>query len=543
VSTLAHPSLLSSTVILINPTTMALKKAKPSINDQTIINRWATTKHHDEVHDAGTSGKESTSISYSMMIYFAVSLCFLVVQNSATFVEALIPVQNQVKELRDLYISQDNLDKATRTILQRRHIVDFADEKSHTNSLHSDDNHYDLLFQSFAQTICRANAVPRKELWETWAVALYIQDYFPNCRRIADLACGHGLLSWALLVLDNRRTAVCVDKRMPLSADKIFHAMIQEYPQLESHWDFVESSLDAITTSSAAAKPPQNEGTLLCGIHACGVLSDQIISLAIDGNLPAVLLPCCYMKKSLQGKEREEYDRLAANNANVDDADNKDNTLAEFINLQRIKRLEQAGYHVEQHSIPEEFTPQNTIILAAPPARPPTAKIHHQERTAPTQFYKRYLPPLVPVPIDDTEKSKRLVRKLAGRKAAMKRKSPPPPSLCVSLAMPREQSLHVTPSTLAGLVHEVLTGQQDATSRTTEATTRSTHTTNATVEYADDEAFFHAKSGMFFRTFRVTYHDNNEDWSSTKDRDRAKEIHATISNKIPIAFPGCVVRS
>ena len=56
--------------------------------------------------------------------------------------------------------------------------------------------------------------MPRKELFETWAAALHIDHHFAMNRRIADIAAGHGLLAWSLLLLDEERRS-----RQHLSGD------------------------------------------------------------------------------------------------------------------------------------------------------------------------------------------------------------------------------------------------------------------------------------------------------------------------------------
>ena len=51
---------------------------------------------------------------------------------------------------------------------------------------------------------CDAGVVPRKEFFETYAAAKYIHQCFPKgVYRVADLAAGHGLLSWMLLAMDD----------------------------------------------------------------------------------------------------------------------------------------------------------------------------------------------------------------------------------------------------------------------------------------------------------------------------------------------------
>ena len=61
------------------------------------------------------------------------------------------------------------------------------------------------VFDRFAKIVCNTGVMPTKELFETWSAALYIDQHFATNRRIADVAAGHGLLAWSLLVLDEER--------------------------------------------------------------------------------------------------------------------------------------------------------------------------------------------------------------------------------------------------------------------------------------------------------------------------------------------------
>ena len=63
------------------------------------------------------------------------------------------------------------------------------------------------LFREVACAVCTASVLPRKELYEAWAVATRVDDAFPGYTRVADLAAGHGLLAWLLLLLAWERGA------------------------------------------------------------------------------------------------------------------------------------------------------------------------------------------------------------------------------------------------------------------------------------------------------------------------------------------------
>src|SRR6478752_4005156 len=79
----------------------------------------------------------------------------------------------------------------------------------------------DTLFDRLARAVCTAGCLPRKELYESWEVARRTRRRFRG-GRIVDLAAGHGLLAYALLLLDDTSpSAVCVDVRKPDNAAKL----------------------------------------------------------------------------------------------------------------------------------------------------------------------------------------------------------------------------------------------------------------------------------------------------------------------------------
>jgi hypothetical protein len=397
----------------------------------------------------------------------------------------LPPLASSLKaQLQELIIQHGGAPRQGRDILQPRHAHQFTSDR---------------LFDEFARTCCAANAVPRKELFEAWATALYIDDHFPNSRRVADLACGHGLLSWALLLLGNdlERTAVCVDRRMPGSAEKVAEAVLDRWPHLHGRWDFVESKLNAIEPSST---------TLLCGIHACGALSDQIISLAMQGNAPLALIPCCHSRKIMEKAERQELDSTLV-------LGGCDGGLAGFIDAKRIRRLQGAGFSVDQGEIPEVFTPKNRLILASPPDVPVKIILPLGPIKLPNSAW-------FSVPIGDTAASIATVKSISGREKAKNRKLPLPPCMCVSLFSPQEDVPTLQQLTL--LTNSLFFDTS----------------LDVKVEYTDQEVFRHV-SGRLARTFRIEY---NISKPSILDKEIAKRIHTELRETIPIVFPGCTVR-
>mmetsp|Transcript_25554 Transcript_25554/g.60432 ORF Transcript_25554/g.60432 Transcript_25554/m.60432 type:complete len:458 (-) Transcript_25554:1441-2814(-) len=286
-------------------------------------------------------------------------------------------------------VSELGLDKGPRRKLKVKHMKFFQQQQQQRQAdiddvgiedfqrFSHDHGHVKSRMNELGLMACRTGVVPRKEFLETFAAAVYINEKFPHITRFADVAAGHGLLSWFLLVLSDdigadrpprtkkkkkqkkkKPTAICIDRRMPGSAEKIADVMLEMYPHLKSRWCYVEADLAAIETHPT---------TLLVSVHACGPLSDKIIEMAIDGNAPLALVPCCHTIKVKKG-----YCPHPLINMDVSDVesvartlmkDNNDVTLGDVVDQVRHDTLLKAGYDVEECMLPELFTKQNRLML------------------------------------------------------------------------------------------------------------------------------------------------------------------------------------
>ncbi|HEX5659788.1 MAG TPA: hypothetical protein VFX59_21485, partial [Polyangiales bacterium] len=63
----------------------------------------------------------------------------------------------------------------------------------------------ETLFDRVARVCCEADCLPRKELYESWHVAKRVRRRFRG-GRVIDLACGHGLTAFLLMLLDRSST-------------------------------------------------------------------------------------------------------------------------------------------------------------------------------------------------------------------------------------------------------------------------------------------------------------------------------------------------
>ena len=202
----------------------------------------------------------------------------------------------------------------------------------------------DTLFDRIARAVCEAECLPRKELFEAWEAAKRIRRRMRG-GPVLELAAGHGLLSAMLILLDDTTpAATCVDPMRPPSQERVLAALEKHWPRLKGRVRFAKSRI-------VDAEVP--DGALLVSVHACGVLTDQVLDLAIESRSRVAVLPCCHALGKCD---------LGALSGWMDGA------LA--VDVTRLTRLLQAGFKVYTATIPAEITPQNRLLMGWPENAP-----------------------------------------------------------------------------------------------------------------------------------------------------------------------------
>ncbi len=193
------------------------------------------------------------------------------------------------------------------------------------------------LFDKIARAVCRAGTLPRKELYEAWEMAKRVRRRYRG-GRIIDLACGHGLLAHIMLILDDSsKTAIAVDKKIPLNAGKLSNALITSWPRLKNRVIYKEMPVQEITIL------PDD---IVVSAHACGSLTDLIIDKAIEQHARVAVLPCCHDLKESSTDGLEGW---------------MDKTLA--VDTVRAVRLRSKGYQIVTQKIPNDITPKNRLLM------------------------------------------------------------------------------------------------------------------------------------------------------------------------------------
>lgn len=196
------------------------------------------------------------------------------------------------------------------------------------------------LFDRVARVLCAESCVPRKELYESWEVARRTRRRFRG-GRVVDLACGHGLVGHLMLILDDQSpAALCVDLKLPPSAARVSSALVRAWPRLAGRVTLVEGALEGV---------PLERDDLVVSAHACGSLTDTVLTRATEARARVAVLPCCHDAATCDAGGLLGWLELGA-----------------AVDATRARRLAADGYRITTQTIPEAITPKNRLLLGEP---------------------------------------------------------------------------------------------------------------------------------------------------------------------------------
>ena len=196
------------------------------------------------------------------------------------------------------------------------------------------------LFDKVGRVVSEAECLPRRELYEAWEVARRTRRKFRG-GHVVDLACGHGLVAWLMILLDDTSpSAIAIDSCLPASSRRLADVMTRAWPRLAGR---VELRAERIEDVELAAND------LAIATHACGKLTDDVITRVVAGRAKVALLPCCHDERACDtGGLRGWLD------------------LETAVDATRVARLRAHGYEVHTQTIPRTITTKNRLVLASP---------------------------------------------------------------------------------------------------------------------------------------------------------------------------------
>ena len=204
--------------------------------------------------------------------------------------------------------------------------------------------HYpdDGLLDTIGRAICAVDCLPRKELHEAWEMATRIHTWLAGdpITRVVDLCAGYGLLAQVLLLQRNdlRATALAVDVRPAKNHVLVHDAVVAAFPRLAGRVAFVRARLENVTLDA---------GDLIVSSHACGALSDTVLSRAAALGARVALMPCCH-------RTRRRVDLVGLEDP------------AARIDEERAAWLVERGYDVLVDAIPAKVSGKNRLLLGRP---------------------------------------------------------------------------------------------------------------------------------------------------------------------------------
>lgn len=197
----------------------------------------------------------------------------------------------------------------------------------------------DSLLDTFLQAIAAARLLPIKEVLESCEFFTRIRKS-SRSRIVADLCCGHGLVGvlFALFERDVQRV-VLIDQNEPDSRQKLISIASKVAP-------WVAEKIDNRVAPIGIEDPWIEPGVAIVSAHACGVLSDLCIDIAIESGGPIAILPCCYPRAAC-GAPLALQTQFGLETA---------------FDIDRTYRLEKSGYRMRWGTIPPAITPMNRIL-------------------------------------------------------------------------------------------------------------------------------------------------------------------------------------
>ena len=198
----------------------------------------------------------------------------------------------------------------------------------------------DSLQNKLLKEIAYDHLLPIKEVLESF-------EYFAKIRKkvkaelMCDLCCGHGLLGVLFAVFEKKVSKVyLVDRNEPPSRKKLIAACMKVAPWIEPKLINIK---DKISPESSWLE----EGMAVVSTHACGVLTDLTIDIALKTKGPVAIMPCCYPESKCKAPIALQ------SNLGFETA----------FDIDRTYKLENAGYHVNWSSISSSITPMNRVIV------------------------------------------------------------------------------------------------------------------------------------------------------------------------------------
>jgi len=163
--------------------------------------------------------------------------------------------------------------------------------------------------------------------------------------HVIDLCAGNGLAGFLFACHGLAERTTLVD----ISKPKRFSKIQRLFDKYGLKFDYIEMDIN----SSDIHKKLDFRNSLAIAVHACGDLSDRILHLALDSNLPFALMPCCHENQFAGYSLKNPPDsRLLMYPERSD-----------YFDLVRLQYMRENGYACDLFEIPRKITPKNKVLI------------------------------------------------------------------------------------------------------------------------------------------------------------------------------------
>jgi hypothetical protein len=191
-------------------------------------------------------------------------------------------------------------------------------------------------------------ALPIKEIVETFEMFERVREQVRG-EVIVDLCAGHGLLGILYAAFERSvELVLLLDRSTPANHARVMKAIVKAAPWVGEKVRRIDADVQA--WSGPLDEHIRNRRAAFVSAHACGVLTDSCLEVALARSSPVAVMPCCYPWRACPGPP--SIKRALG---------------VEFaLDIDRTYRMEQRGFSVLWREIPEAITPKNRILIGKP---------------------------------------------------------------------------------------------------------------------------------------------------------------------------------
>lgn len=178
----------------------------------------------------------------------------------------------------------------------------------------------------------------------------------PQLGLVIDAFCGNGLNGFYWLLNGATQKVVMVDKEESKNQIKVGELIKgQEYDYVSIKMDIMENAFSQFLEEAKQS----HERIALTAIHSCGSLTDRLLYLTVQSEIPVAVMPCCKEFRTGSTYSSEYPEWLLSRIRGIEER-------KACLDVMRADYMHANGFYVDFVEIPKSVTPENRILIALP---------------------------------------------------------------------------------------------------------------------------------------------------------------------------------